>query len=121
MNCQEKYICRLLGEWQKNNPSFGLEKEKSAPELFCYLVDLLPLSGRPDLVELKTKLGVDNSPPLQEFIVLHRQELATMMGVKEIYQYDDLRMSTMVKWICVWRLALGMKSASRPTSLFLRF
>jgi hypothetical protein len=90
LNCQEKYICRLLGEWQKNNPSFDLEKEKSAPELFCYLIDLLPLSGRPDLVKLKAELGVDNSLPLQEFILLHRQELATMMGVKEIYQYDRL-------------------------------
>jgi len=90
LDYQEKYICRLLGEWRKNNPSFDLEREKSAPELLCYLIDLLPLSGRPDLVELKTRLGVDNSPQLQEFIMQRRQELATMMGVKEIYQYDRL-------------------------------
>jgi len=65
LSYQCRYVAHYLKEVDETNPE--LSKDSTA-ELFCHLIDMLPLIGRPDLAKLRNKFGVDKSPRLQHFI-----------------------------------------------------
>lgn len=82
------YQQRYLSKRMESLPFVDTHVKDKLAELFAYLIDILPLDGRPDLVKLKDDLAVDSVPQFMQFIIQERQELASMMGVKEIFEYD---------------------------------
>ena len=99
---QRRYVAHQMQKVKEVSPEF---LKDDAVELFVYLIDLLPLDGRSDLTKLKDKLRIDESHQLQRFIQEQRQQLAVMMGVDGIYEYEDL-MTVNEKYVDL-RLALG--------------
>jgi hypothetical protein len=62
---QEKYVAHQPQPYRDQDP---LLSNDLAPELFCYLIHLLPLDGRPDLEKPRTELDIDGSSYLQVVI-----------------------------------------------------
>jgi hypothetical protein len=82
---QQNFLSHYLEELDSE-----LLKEKAAPELFSYLINMLPIDDRPDLIKLRDKLKVETSLKFNNFISHQRKELAVMMGVDEIYQAESI-------------------------------
>jgi hypothetical protein len=72
---QQEYIDRRLIALRADDLNLS---KGGVSELLCYLIDILPLDGREDLVALKSDIDVE-SERLQKFIKDERCELAQMM------------------------------------------
>ena len=83
---QQRYIDWRLKALGKEGFD-ALSKKKGVTELLCYMIDMLPIDGRPDLIELKTE--VDSLTDLTAFIDDERAKLARMMDVNAIYEHTS--------------------------------
>ena len=84
---QEKYIDWRLTDLREENQDLS---KKGVPELLCYMINMLPLDGRKDLIKLKTEIDLTRED-LDNFISNERRELARMMGVDGIFEHTDIR------------------------------
>jgi hypothetical protein len=86
---QSTYISWRLQQLSQANPELDF-REKLLPELLVYLVDLLPLDDRPDLMEVQGKVNYDGSEILRQFVEDERLSLGRMMG-STIVDFPNLR------------------------------
>ena len=84
---QQKYVDYRLTALRAGDPTLS---KKGVSELLCYVIDMLPLEGRKDLVDLKAEVDIE-SVVLKRFIESERLNLARMMGVDDIFQHDDIK------------------------------
>ena len=84
---QEKYIDWRLTDLRQKNQDLS---KKGVPELLCYMIDMLPLDGRHDLIKLKTEIDLTRRD-LEKFINDERCELAKMMGVDRVFEHADIK------------------------------
>ena len=87
LSYQQRYLVKQMEKLHAISDHIA---DKEAPELFAFLIDRLPLNERPDLIKLKDELAIESTPAFQQFIIQERHQLALMIGVEEIFEYDNL-------------------------------